>query len=84
MACRMRRASSTAKKYFAALLQNADGMSEQLHRLLSFNRSQMETLTRIDRAIIAILLQDPLLCDRVQQLRTVDGGWSNRAPPGLP
>jgi len=48
------------KKYFAALLQNAEGMSEQLHKLLSFNRSQLETLARIDRTIIAILLQDPL------------------------
>jgi len=61
------------KKYFAALLQNAEGMSEQLHKVLSFNRSQLETLARIDRTIIAILLQDPLLCDRVRQLRTVDG-----------
>jgi transposase len=61
------------KKYFAALLRDAEGMSEQLRRLLSFNRSQLETLARIDRAIIAILLEEPLLCERVKQLRTVDG-----------
>jgi transposase len=64
---------AAGKKYFAALLQDAEGMSEQLQRLLSFNRSQLETLARIDRAIIAILLKDPLLCDRIQQLRSVDG-----------
>ena len=61
------------KKYFTALLKDADGMSEQLHRLLSFNRSQLEALTRIDRAIVGILLKDPLLCDRLQRLRTVEG-----------
>ena len=48
-------------------------MSEQLQRLLLFNRSQLETLARIDRAILGILLQDPLLCDRIQQLRSIDG-----------
>jgi transposase len=61
------------KKYFTALLEDGDGMSEQLQRLLSFNRSQLEALTRIDRGIIEILLKDPLLCDRIQQLRTVEG-----------
>jgi transposase len=61
------------KNYFAALLEDADGMNEQLQRLLRFNRSQLETLARIDRAIIAILLKDPLLCDRIHQLRSVDG-----------
>ncbi len=61
------------KKYFSALLQNADGMNEPLHRLVSFNRSQLETLTRIDQAIVAILLKEPLVCDRVQQLRSIDG-----------
>jgi hypothetical protein len=34
-------------------------MREQLQRLLSFDRSQLETLTRIiDRAIIAIVIKD--------------------------
>ena len=61
------------KKYFTALLEEAEGMSEQLQRLLRFNRSQVETLARIDRAILGILLQDPLLCDRIQQLRSIDG-----------
>jgi hypothetical protein len=55
------------KKYFTALLADGDGMSEQLHRLLSFNRSQLETLTRIDRSIVDILLKEPLLCDRLQR-----------------
>lgn len=61
------------KKYFTALLQNAEGMNEALHRLLSFNRSQLETLMRIDRTMVALLVNDRLLCDRIRQLQSMEG-----------
>ena len=61
------------KKYFTALLQNAEGMNEALHRLLSFSRSQLETLMRIDRTMVALLVNDSLLCDRVRQLHSIEG-----------
>jgi hypothetical protein len=59
MACLMKPRKLHGKKYFNALLQEAEGMSEQLRRLLSFNRSPLETLGRIDRTILAILLEQP-------------------------
>lgn len=61
------------KRYFNSLLQEGEGMIEPLRRLLGFNRNQLETLRRIDRGILAILLADPLLHDRVQQLRSIPG-----------
>lgn len=60
------------KTYFSALLQAAEGISEPLRTLLNFNHSQLETLHRIDRTIVAMLLQDPLLCERIQRLRSID------------
>jgi transposase len=45
-------------------------MNEQVRRLLHFNRSQWDTLPRIDEGMMGVLLKEPLLCER---LRSMDG-----------
>jgi transposase len=60
------------KKYFAELLSSSQ-IPEELRRLLGFNRTQIETLRRINRTIISSLRSDTLLASRIAKLCTIDG-----------
>lgn len=60
------------KKYFAELLKNGEGMTEQLAALLRLNRSQLEGLEKLDRGILRVLRNDALLKPRFLALKSVD------------
>jgi transposase len=61
------------KKYFAQLLQSAPEATPELKRMLGFNRDSGEILRHIERSIVRVLLADPLLRQRVEQLRGIAG-----------
>lgn len=61
------------KKYFAQLLETAPELSPELKRLLGIDRQEIETLRRIDRSMVALLLTDPLLAERIARLRSIAG-----------
>lgn len=61
------------KRYFAALLEEHAGLTEDLKPLLAFHRTQIEQLDQMDKAIVRELVSDPLLNRRIERLKAIDG-----------
>lgn len=61
------------KRYFGTLLEDNAALVEDLRPLLAFHRTQIDRLEEMDHAIIRQLVNDPLLKQRVQQLKAIDG-----------
>jgi len=61
------------KRYFASLLEQNAGLTEDLRPLLAFHRTQIEQLEQMDKAIVRQLVADPLLQRRIEYLKTIDG-----------
>ena len=61
------------KKYFAALLETSPDISPELKAMLYSNRQHIESLRRIDRSIVGLLLADPWLAERIARLRSIGG-----------
>jgi transposase len=61
------------KRYFGALLEENAALVEDLKPLLAFNRTQIERLEEMDDVITRHLIREPLLKERVQRLKAIDG-----------
>lgn len=61
------------KRYFHELMQTNGWVSAELRPLLKFNRQQIETLQRMDKAVLRLLERHPQLSLRVEALRQIDG-----------
>lgn len=64
------------KKYFSALLEELDTtqiVDRELKQLMEFGRTELERLKAVDRGILAQLLRDSLLSERVARLRGIRG-----------
>ena len=61
------------KRYFAALLEDNTTLLADLNPLLAFNRTQIERLEQMDHVIVRQLLRDPLLQERIERLKSIDG-----------
>ena len=62
------------KRYFGELLKEQQAeMPESLPELLRLSRSNIETLTRMDRQLLRGLEKDRLLRERVERLATIPG-----------
>jgi transposase len=61
------------KRYFAALLEENASLTEDLKPVLVFHRSQIERLEDMDGVIIRQLTRDPLLQQRIELLKAIDG-----------
>jgi len=61
------------KRYFTALLEDQETLVEDLRPLLAFNRSQIERLDEMDSLIVRQLVRDPLLKERIERLKSLDG-----------
>jgi transposase len=61
------------KRYFAALREENATLLADLNPLLTFNRTQIERLEQMDRLIVRQLLSDPLLKERIERLKAIDG-----------
>jgi transposase len=64
------------KKYFRDLLADVDTvriLDRELKQLIEFGRAELERLQAMDRGIVAYLLSDPLLSERVERLRSIRG-----------
>jgi transposase len=61
------------KRYYQALLEEHAAWLDDLKPLLAFNRTQIEQLEQMDNRIIAQLVRDPLLDERIERLKSIDG-----------
>jgi transposase len=61
------------KRYFGSLLEDNATLIDDLKPLLTFNRTQIEQFEQMDDVIVRQLVRDPLLKDRVQRLKSIDG-----------
>lgn len=61
------------KRYFAALLEAHATLLIDLKPLLAFNRTQIEQLEQMDNIIVRQLVCDPLLKERIERLKSIDG-----------
>ena len=61
------------KRYFHELLRSDAVITAELRPLLKFNREQIETLQRMDTALLRLLKRHPQLSQRVEALQKVDG-----------
>jgi transposase len=61
------------KRYFHDLLKADRDIGHELRWMLEFNRSQIETLQRMDRQIVRQLNKHPMLERRLTALRSIDG-----------
>jgi len=60
-------------KYFRELLETNKGVEESIRPLLKLSRETMVRLQKTEYALISSLERDPLLCERLKNLRTVPG-----------
>jgi transposase len=61
------------KRYYQALLEDNDTRIHDLKLLLEFNRSEIERLEQMDRLLVRQLASDPLLKERIERLKSIDG-----------
>ena len=61
------------KRYFAELLEANARLLADLKPLLAFNRTQVEQLEQMDHVLIRQLIRDPLLKERIERLKSIDG-----------
>jgi transposase len=61
------------KRYFGELLKKNPAISQELKPLLEFNRSQIESLTRMDKQLMRLLESHGRLSGRVKALQKIDG-----------
>jgi transposase len=61
------------KRYYQALLEEHAAWLDDLKPLLAFNRTQIEQLEQMDNRIIGRLVRDPLLAERIERLKSIDG-----------
>jgi transposase len=60
-------------KYFRELLENNQEVDESIRPLLKVSRETIVRLQKTEYALISSLERDPLLCERLRNLRTVPG-----------
>jgi hypothetical protein len=60
-------------KYFRELLAKNKEVDESIRPLLKLSRESIERLQKTDYALVSSLERDPLLAQRLQNLRTVPG-----------
>lgn len=61
------------KRYYTDLLEQNSALVEDLKPLLTFNRTQIERLDEMDDVIVEQLARDPLLKERIERLKSLDG-----------
>lgn len=61
------------KRYFQELMRANGWVSAELRPLLRFSREQIETLQRMDKALVKLLENHPQLQQRVEALQKIDG-----------
>ncbi|MBV9295822.1 MAG: IS110 family transposase [Acidobacteriaceae bacterium] len=60
-------------KYFRELLENSPEVQASIRPLLKLSRETIVRLQKTEYALISFLERDPLLCERIKNLRTVPG-----------
>src|SRR3954466_7191037 len=60
-------------KYFRELLATNQEVDESIRPLLKLSRESIERLQKTDYALVSSLQRDPLLAERIKNLRTVPG-----------
>jgi transposase len=60
-------------KYFRELLENNQEVDESIRPLLKLSRETIVRLQKTEYALVSSLERDPLLCERLKNLRTVPG-----------
>ena len=61
------------QRYFEQLLGSLEDVPESVIELLRFSRSGLEVFLEIERKLVRKLQQNPLLCKRLELLRTIPG-----------
>jgi transposase len=61
------------KRYYKALLEDNTTLINDLKLLLEFNRTEIERLEEMDGIIVQQLASDPLLKERIERLKSIDG-----------